>query len=50
VQLQNKMWTIGLRLHDGKSVFVGYDTLETKAQVLKYRKIKSKGKEQYQLY
>jgi alanyl-tRNA synthetase len=36
-------------LHDGKSVFVGYDSLETKAQVLKYRKIKSKGKEQYQI-
>lgn len=38
-----------ITLHDGKSVFVGYDSLETKAQVLKYRKIKSKGKEQYQI-
>jgi alanyl-tRNA synthetase len=36
-------------LQDGKSVFVGYDTLETTSQVLKYRKIKSKGKEQYQI-
>jgi alanyl-tRNA synthetase len=38
-----------ITLHDGKSMFVGYDSLETKAQVLKYRKIKSKGKEQYQI-
>ncbi|MEN9446879.1 MAG: alanine--tRNA ligase [Bacteroidota bacterium] len=38
-----------VNLQDGKSVFVGYDTLETKAKVLKYRKIKSKGKEQYQI-
>jgi alanyl-tRNA synthetase len=38
-----------ITLHDGKSVFVGYDSLETKAQILKYRKIKSKGKEQYQI-
>jgi alanyl-tRNA synthetase len=38
-----------ITLQDGKSVFVGYDTLETKAQVLKYRKIKSKTKEQYQI-
>jgi alanyl-tRNA synthetase len=38
-----------MTLHDGKSVFVGYDSLETKARVLKYRKIKSKGKEQYQI-
>lgn len=38
-----------ITLHDGKSVFIGYDTLEAKSQVLKYRKIKSKGKEQYQI-
>lgn len=30
-------------------IFVGYTELETPAKVLKYRKIKSKGKEQYQL-
>ncbi|HRH57269.1 MAG TPA: alanine--tRNA ligase-related protein, partial [Chitinophagales bacterium] len=36
-------------LQDGKSVFVGYDSLEEKAKVLKYRKIKAKGKEQYQI-
>lgn len=36
-------------LNDGKSVFVGYDRLEEKAKVLKYRKVKAKGKEQYQI-
>lgn len=29
--------------------FVGYDKLECEARIVKYRKIKSKGKEQYQL-
>jgi alanyl-tRNA synthetase len=29
--------------------FVGYDSLETQAKVLKYRKVKSKGKEAYQI-
>ncbi len=38
-----------ITLQDGKSVFVGYDSLEEKAKVLKYRKIKSKGKEQFQI-
>ncbi|MBP6154363.1 MAG: alanine--tRNA ligase [Chitinophagales bacterium] len=38
-----------ITLHEGKSVFVGYNTLEVKAKILKYRKIKSKGKEQFQL-
>ncbi|HNJ61265.1 MAG TPA: alanine--tRNA ligase [Chitinophagales bacterium] len=36
-------------LSDGKSTFVGYDTLESTTKVLKYRKIKSKDKEQYQI-
>lgn len=31
------------------SIFVGYELLETNTKVLKYRKIKAKGKEQYQL-
>jgi alanyl-tRNA synthetase len=31
------------------SIFVGYELLESITKVLKYRKIKSKGKEQYQL-
>jgi alanyl-tRNA synthetase len=29
--------------------FVGYDSLETKAKVLRYRKVKAKGKEAYQV-
>lgn len=36
-------------LQEGKSEFVGYDSLESTAKLLKYRKISSKGKEQYQL-
>jgi alanyl-tRNA synthetase len=31
------------------SVFVGYDSLETRANILRYRKVKSKGKEAYQV-
>jgi len=31
------------------SEFVGYDTLETKTRIVKYRKIKAKGKESWQL-
>ena len=34
---------------DTFSEFVGYDTLEIKSKVLKYRKVTSKGKEAYQL-
>ncbi|MFD2968418.1 alanine--tRNA ligase [Sphingobacterium bambusae] len=34
---------------DEESVFVGYDQLEATTQVLKYRKVTAKGKEQYQL-
>ncbi|MBI3502163.1 MAG: alanine--tRNA ligase [Bacteroidetes bacterium] len=29
--------------------FVGYDSLETQTRIIKYRKVKSKGKEQYQI-
>ena len=29
--------------------FVGYDTLESETKVLKYRKVKAKGKESYQI-
>ena len=40
-------WVI---LNDGNtSEFVGYDSLETKAKVLRYRKVKAKGKEAYQV-
>ena len=37
-------------INEGNSnKFVGYDFLETKAKVLKYRKVKSKGKEAFQI-
>ncbi|MGN6166404.1 MAG: alanine--tRNA ligase, partial [Flavisolibacter sp.] len=37
-------------VNEGNSnIFVGYDSLETEAQVLKYRKVKAKGKEAYQI-
>ena len=36
-------------LKEGSNKFVGYDSLEAKASVLKYRKVKAKGKEAYQL-
>jgi alanyl-tRNA synthetase len=39
-------WVI---LKEGSNKFVGYDSLESKAQILKYRKVKAKGKEAYQL-
>jgi len=39
-------WTI---LREGSNTFVGYDSLEAKATVLKYRKVKAKGKELYQI-
>ena len=34
---------------EGPVEFVGYDTLECEAEIIKYRKVKSKGKEQFQL-
>lgn len=34
---------------DQPSKFVGYDSLEAKATIIKYRKVKAKGKESYQL-
>ena len=39
-------WTI---IKEGTNEFVGYDSLETTASVLRYRKVTSKGKEAYQL-
>ncbi|MGB3004997.1 MAG: alanine--tRNA ligase-related protein, partial [Chitinophagaceae bacterium] len=33
----------------GSNKFVGYDSLETKTEILKYRKVKAKGKELYQI-
>lgn len=36
-------------MKDGINQFVGYDSLEAKASVLKYRMVRTKGKEQYQV-
>lgn len=36
-------------LQEGTNRFVGYDSLETQTSVMKYRRIKTKGKENYQL-
>ena len=36
-------------LKDGTNKFVGYDSLEAQASVLKYRKVKAKGKDVYQV-
>jgi alanyl-tRNA synthetase len=36
-------------MKEGANKFVGYDHLESKAAVLKYRQVRTKGKEQYQL-
>lgn len=38
-----------IELKQGSNKFVGYDSLEAKASVLKYRKVKAKGKEAYQI-
>jgi len=38
-----------IELKQGSNKFVGYDSLETKTEILKYRKVKTKGKELYQL-
>ncbi len=39
-------WVI---INDGDSTFVGYDSLEVKTNIVKYRKVKAKGKEAYQI-
>lgn len=44
--LDTEDWVI---LQEGSTQFVGYDSLEAKAQVLRYRKVTAKGKESYQL-
>ncbi len=36
-------------IEDNMNEFVGYDSLEIKSKVVKYRKVKAKGKEAYQL-
>lgn len=44
-------WIIveGKKAEDGGRAFVGYKQLETEAKIIQYRKVKAKGKEQYQL-
>ncbi|UAY51854.1 alanine--tRNA ligase [Ferruginibacter albus] len=45
--LDTEDWII---INEGsESKFIGYDSLETKTKILRYRKIKAKGKESYQL-
>lgn len=36
-------------LHEGEQQFVGYDSTECEARILRYRKVKQKGKEYYQI-
>jgi alanyl-tRNA synthetase len=38
-----------VELQQGSNKFIGYDSLEAKTKILKYRKVKAKGKELYQL-
>ena len=38
-----------IKVRDGESQFVGYDQTESETQVLRYRKVKQKNKEYYQL-
>ena len=38
-----------IELKSGSNKFVGYDSLETQTEILKYRKVKAKGKELFQL-
>ena len=44
--LDTEDWVI---VKEGSTRFVGYDSLEAKTEVLRYRKVKSKGKESYQI-
>lgn len=44
--IETEDWIV---LKEGANKFVGYDSLESKASVLKYRKVKVKGKELYQI-
>ncbi len=38
-----------VELKQGSNSFIGYDSLEAKTKILKYRKVKAKGKELYQV-
>ncbi|MFN4246200.1 MAG: alanine--tRNA ligase [Flavipsychrobacter sp.] len=44
--LDTEDWVV---VKDAATKFVGYDSLETHASILRYRKVKAKGKESYQL-
>ncbi|MBS1777843.1 MAG: alanine--tRNA ligase [Bacteroidetes bacterium] len=44
--LDTEDWVV---LAEGSTKFVGYDSMDAQAQVLKYRKVKAKGKESYQV-
>ncbi len=44
--LDTEDWVV---LQEGSPRFVGYDSLEAKTEVLRYRKVKAKGKESYQI-
>ena len=44
--LDTEDWVV---VAEGSSEFVGYDTLETKSNILRYRKVKAKGREAYQI-
>ena len=39
----------GRKAEEGGRTFVGYKTLDSEAKIIQYRKVKAKGKEQYQL-
>ena len=45
-KLETEDWVV---LAEGDSEFIGYDELECETRILKYRKIKAKGKESFQL-
>ena len=44
--LDTEDWVV---LKEGKTKFVGYDSLEAKTEILRYRKVTAKGKESYQI-
>jgi alanyl-tRNA synthetase len=45
-QVDKEDW---VEINPGESEFVGYDTIESPCKILRYRKIKQKGKEMFQL-
>jgi alanyl-tRNA synthetase len=44
--LDTEDWVV---LKEGSATFIGYDSIETKTEVLRYRKVKAKGRESYQI-